>query len=198
MPQLPNQTHRYITTVTGQNIGYPKPFAENAFLPKHVRLEDIRSSLAKMCRYNGHVDRFYSVAEHSVLVSRIAELLGDTEAIVPALLHDAHEAYMGDIASPQKSMIVGAEEFETLMESVVRAAFDLPDRDSDVWRRVDSYDKMILPRELKNLRIILPDWYDPHMESKVPAEVQPIGFEWPEAQALFRHRLREFDVRTRI
>lgn len=183
----PAAKHRYITTISGENIGPP-----GIFQPQHVNMLDIKTALAKMCRYNGHVERFYSVAEHSVLVSRIAELLGDEEAIVPSLFHDAHEAYTGDIPSPQKDMIQGAHYFEAAMENVVRRALNLPGKDDDVWLRVRRYDTMILHRELAVLRPnTLPDWYDPNIEALVPVEVQPVGFEWREAESFFRNRVSD-------
>jgi hypothetical protein len=185
----PAVRHRYITTVSGVNIGPP-----GIFTPAQVRLTDIMRSLAKICRYNGHVDRFYSVAEHSVLVSRIAELMGDEDAIIPALFHDAHEAYTGDIPSPQKDMIDGAHYFEAAMERIVHEALALPDREDDVWRRVRVYDTMILHRELLTLRRVLPDWFDPTMERAVPSAVQPVGFEWEEAQSFFRARLHDLGI----
>lgn len=185
----PAAKHRYITTLSGVNIGPP-----GIFLPRHVRLIDITKSLGKLCRYNGHVDRFYSVAEHSVLVSRMAELAGDEEAMVPGLFHDAHEAYISDIPSPQKSMIEGAHEFELSMEAVVHEALGLPPKSDEVWRRVRRYDTLILHRELKALRPVLPDWYDPNLDDQVPAAIQPVGFEWLEAEAFFRCRMRDLGI----
>lgn len=187
--QHPAEKHRYITTISGVNIGPP-----GIFQPRDVRMTDIMDSLCKLCRYNGHVARFYSVAEHSVLVSYIAEAFGDIEARIPGLLHDAHEAYFGDYASPQKKMILGAEDFERDIEGVVQEALQLPMPDDPVWQRVKAYDTMILHRELKVLRPVLPDWFDPSIEDLVPEEVQPVGHEWQEARSLFRARLRELGV----
>ncbi len=180
--------HRYITTNSGVNIYSPDQFKVD-----EVRMSDIMDSIAKICRYNGHVRRFYSVAEHSVLVSRIAELLGDTEAMIPALFHDAHEAYCGDIPSPQKGMVQGMHEFEAGYEVVVRVALGLQDQHDDVWRRVKIYDTMILHRELIVLRDPLPCWFDPIIERAVPMEVQPVGLEWQEARAMFRQRMHELE-----
>jgi hypothetical protein len=152
---------------------------------------DIRRSLAMCCRYRGHLERFYSVAEHSVWVSFIAEYLGDTEAMLPALLHDAHEAYIGDVASPQKSMIAGWREFELAMEMVVRRALCLPPNEDPVWGRIKRYDTMILHREVSTLKRSPPDWYDRYMDLMVPVEVQPVGYEWQQAEGLFRTRLQD-------
>lgn len=66
--------------------------------PIDISIEDITTSLAKICRYNGQVDLFYSVAQHCGLV---AELVHPSIAF-PALLHDASEAYLGDMSSKLK------------------------------------------------------------------------------------------------
>lgn len=183
----PATVHKYITTSSGKNV--PRP---DLFRWQDVRITDIIPALAKLCRYNGHVDRFYSVAEHSVLVSLFAELRGDKEAIVPGLYHDAHEAYMGDIASPHKAMIGPSFwQFEIDFERPVREYLGLKDVPTEVWKRVREYDILILHRELRNLREILPDWYDPHQERMVPALIQPMGLEWREAEQLFWDRRRE-------
>lgn len=66
--------------------------------PEDVRIVDIAHHLSMLCRFTGAVRRFYSVAEHSVLVSRMVH----PDLAFQALMHDATEAYINDIASPLK------------------------------------------------------------------------------------------------
>jgi len=186
MIEHPARKHPYITTLTGVNIGPPETVE-----PKDIRMEDIRRSLAMCCRYRGHLDKFYSVAEHSVWVSLIAEHVGDEEAMLPGLLHDAHEAYIGDVASPQKRMIEGWDRFEDSMELVVRHALRLPPNKDPVWGRIKRYDTIILHREVRTLRSIIPSWYDRNLDILVPNAIQPIGYEWRAAEGLFRTRLQD-------
>lgn len=187
-PNHPVRKHPYTTTNSGVNI-----FSPDQFKPREVRMSDIMDGISKICRYNGQVREFYSVAEHSVLVSRIAELLGDEEAIAPALFHDAHEAYSGDIPTPHKRMLPALVGFEKGYEDKVREALGLPVPWDPVWTRVAKYDAMILHRELVTFREphLLPSWYDPNMEREVPAEVRPVGLDWREARSLFRSRLHD-------
>lgn len=67
--------------------------------PEDVDPVDIAHSLSMLCRYNGHVDRFYSVAEHCVLMSHV---MPTRELALEALLHDASESYCGDMVRPLK------------------------------------------------------------------------------------------------
>lgn len=87
-------------------------FNGNAFDPKikkinNIEIYDIAHALSNLCRYSGHCRKFYSVAEHSVLVSKIIQKLWpeDLEAAWAGLLHDATEAYVGDITTPLKILI---------------------------------------------------------------------------------------------
>lgn len=66
--------------------------------PEDIDARDIAHALSMVCRFGGHVDRFYSVAEHCVLMSW-AVSVADGPA---ALLHDAAEAYVGDMVRPLK------------------------------------------------------------------------------------------------
>lgn len=71
--------------------------------PDDINVRDIATALGNICRYGGHVNRFMSVAEHSVRVAAIVERAGvSTDQIIAALFHDAHEAYLGDITKPNK------------------------------------------------------------------------------------------------
>lgn len=85
----------WILTYTGKRFD---PMAPH---PEDIDPIDIAHSLAHLCRFNGHVRQFYSVAEHSVHVAQIVS----RENRLTALLHDAAEAYIGDITRPLKGAI---------------------------------------------------------------------------------------------
>ena len=70
-----------------------------------VRIDDIAHALSLICRYNGHNQNHYNVAAHSIhVMDRVAELgIDDPHCLLMALLHDAEEAYFGDMASPLKA-----------------------------------------------------------------------------------------------
>lgn len=100
--------------MTGQDWhrgDWMQTFTGRAFYPLAPRPEDIdpldiAHSLSMQCRYNGHVQRFYSVAEHCVLMSdwillNVGPGRADDLALW-ALLHDAPEAYVGDMVRPLK------------------------------------------------------------------------------------------------
>lgn len=72
-------------------------------LPEMIHPHDIAVGLARIPRFNGHTIDPFSVAQHSMLVLRIFDFMADRptpEDRLAALLHDAHEAYMGDLATP--------------------------------------------------------------------------------------------------
>lgn len=73
-------------------------------------IDIVAHSLGNLCRFTGHSSMFYSVADHSVLVSRLAEWLGGDP--MEGLLHDAHECLMGDMASPWKDCFPRFREIE--------------------------------------------------------------------------------------
>lgn len=91
---------------------------------------DIANSLSKQCRYNGHCQTFYSVAEHSFLLATwINAEYSSVELTLQALLHDATEAYLGDIIRPLKKGYLrhsGIEHLEKEWEERIMRTFDLP------------------------------------------------------------------------
>ena len=72
--------------------------------PSQIRIDDIAHALSNICRYGGHIPEFYSVAEHSIYVMLRVWSMGITDhrVLLMALLHDAEEAYLGDMPSPIK------------------------------------------------------------------------------------------------
>jgi uncharacterized protein len=87
----------FIQTVTARRIN---PFAPD---PAAIDIGDIAHALSHQCRFGGHCLRFYSVGQHSCVVSDLTASRGaDPPAALWALLHDAAEAYLGDVPHPVK------------------------------------------------------------------------------------------------
>ncbi len=130
----------WIQTYTGRKVN---PLSMSA---SDVRIEDIAHALAMTCRFTGHCPHFYSVAQHSVLVSQncqVHKLWG--------LLHDAAEAYCADLARPVKLGLrekgVGTfDEIERSIMGAVCANFGLHGDEPSEVKRADS---MLLVTEAK-------------------------------------------------
>ena len=86
-----------------------RPFALLHPEDSAIDIDDIAEALAKLCRWTGHTTKFYSVAQHSGIVHDILPL----NARPYALLHDAHEAYIGDWSTPLKQAVRAAGGAET-------------------------------------------------------------------------------------
>jgi len=94
-----------------------------------VRLRDLAAGLSRTCRYGGQLSEeagFYSVAEHSVIMTSWAHRSGlirtRSEALL-YLLHDGSEAYFGDMPTPLKALIPAFRELEDRSQRVIYSAF---------------------------------------------------------------------------
>ncbi|OYV76723.1 MAG: hypothetical protein B7Z66_07280 [Chromatiales bacterium 21-64-14] len=86
-------------TLSGRRVNLVAPD------PQSINLIDIAVALSRIRRYSGHTREPYSVAAHSVWTARLCERADcDSATILHALLHDAHEAYIGDIPTPVKRL----------------------------------------------------------------------------------------------
>lgn len=100
LDDTPVEEPEWTIAITGRRYEPFNPRVES------VSLKDIAAHLSKQCRYHGAIDCFFSVAQHLVLCKRMAEMLYGTwlgaEGLLHVLLHDAGEAYMGDMIRPMK------------------------------------------------------------------------------------------------
>jgi len=109
-----------------------------------ITIEDIAHSLAFQCRYNGHVERFYSVAEHSLILCELASL----ENKFAALMHDSTEAYCCDIPRPLKSVWPEYKAIEHRIWLRIAEKFGLP---GELPAEVQHLDGAICNDEMREL-----------------------------------------------
>lgn len=95
--------------------------------PIKICINDISIALGNTCRFNGQIAKFYSVAEHSVVCSVVAEQCGRSpEEQFACLMHDAAEAYVGDVVTALKQRLYPQyQNFETVIESAIEIRFGL-------------------------------------------------------------------------
>ncbi len=111
-----------------------------------IDLESIAAALSKICRFGGHCPRFYSVAEHSALATQLAHEDGiSDERLAAVFMHDAAEAYVGDMVKPLKITLPDFALAESRIESAIAEHFGIDfGRYADV---IKHYDRAMLKAE---------------------------------------------------
>jgi 5'-deoxynucleotidase YfbR-like HD superfamily hydrolase len=143
---------KYFATASGRMISFKK------FTSEDIDLIDIAHHLANINRFGGALPHrlFYSVAQHSIsLAAYLYTLTADVELARHALLHDASEAYLGDVVSALKDCLPDYQSLEKKVQSMIYQKFGVsltPEKIS----KVEYYDKCILLDEVKYL---IPDKY---------------------------------------
>ena len=111
-----NASHE-VPTLSGQRVNLLKPD------PCTIRIVDISVGLSNCCRFVGQLANFYSVAQHSVVVSRIVT----PRLALYGLLHDATEAYMHDLGPAVKNLVGPLyRPVEDELQQVIFRAYGLP------------------------------------------------------------------------
>lgn len=184
---------------TTQPVSVPPLYWMQSFLggvlsfpmtPEMVDLEDIAHSLSLLCRYNGHCRTFYSVAEHSILLSHwIEETYGDRNLALRALLHDGTEAYTGDLPTPLKPFCPGFLELEAQAETAIAAAFFLGTHVLDSEGRIKTADRRIVEDEATLLLGPPPFPWTFHPEGPLNVKIECLQPD--EAKATFLARFKE-------
>lgn len=90
--------------------------------PEQIQLADIAHHLSNVCRFGGAVREFYSVAEHCLYVSRLVR----PELAALGLLHDATEAYLGDVIKPLKNCLPDYRALEHVWAAAIAERFGFP------------------------------------------------------------------------
>lgn len=178
----------FIITASGRRFHILRPRASE------VCINDIAHSLSRQCRFTGHTAKHLSVAEHSLIVSKI--LPQDNQYLrLIGLLHDATEAYLGDVSSPLKQLLPDYKAIEAPVWDAIAERFLLPRKLS---REIKEADFIAL---LTEASVLLPgadikEWaalgkYGPVVEEygNLPTHLVK-GYEPEVAETLF---LREYE-----
>jgi len=163
----------WLQTYTGRKFDPFNPTIED------IHIEDIAHALSQICRFGGHSTRFYSVAEHSLIVSYFCE-----NYPLEGLLHDATEAYIGDMIRPLKIRL-NIKSVERKLSELIATKYDLvypwPDE-------IKEFDHRILGDEKKLLMTPGLDWYD----IGKPLGINNLGVVGPrEIETIFLKRFRQ-------
>lgn len=157
---------------------YISTYRGNRFYPHEPRIdvidiEDIAHGLAYQCRFNGQTAEFYSVAQHSVIVAQLVE----PDLRRAALLHDAAEAYLGDMVKPLKRLL---PEFARIEDSVTALIADTFGVDFSDYAAIKRADLIALATEKRDLMPQSAEaWSYLQGVEPVPERISP----WTPAQA---------------
>jgi len=133
----------WITTSTGKHLDFLNPD------PKDICIEDIATGLSNIPRWGGQVNPFYSVAEHCLIMDRAYRGMTDKpdkEVRRAILLHDATEAYMGDIPRPLKAELPDYRRIEKCLDIIIKLTFGIS-TDLEIQKIVHTFDEMALKSE---------------------------------------------------
>lgn len=139
--------------------------------PDEVKLHDIAHALSNICRFGGHTNEFYSVAQHSVIVSQKMQPI--YKHGMYGLLHDGSEAYIGDVVTPIKRMDLMDSycRVEHMLQGIVYEGFHLqPIVPRVIFEELEYVDQRVLHTEKRDL-LKPKDWgyeIQPYEETIVP------------------------------
>jgi hypothetical protein len=146
-----NPNEPWIQTYSGRRFNPTNPVVDA------IVIQDIAHSLSMQCRFTGHVKRFYSIAQHSVLVSYLC----DKDDRQWGLLHDADEAFIPDLSSPLKhsGKFDNYREYGKQLQIAICKRFGLPEKEPASVKLADT---LLLATEARDLMSPLhPDWRQP-------------------------------------
>jgi hypothetical protein len=161
----------YISTYLGNRFYLLAPRIDD------VVIEDIAHGLAYQCRFNGQTRTFYSVAQHSIIVAGLVP----EEQRLAALLHDAAEAYLGDMVKPLKLLLPEFSAIEEQVSAIIAEKFGLPGFGFPEIKRADLIALAMEKRDL--MPYSTESWESLRGISPLPQIIEPMSPE--EAKAAF-------------
>jgi adenosine deaminase len=179
-----------IQTVSGRRLN---PFDPD---PDQIDPNDIARALSNQCRFGGHSRVFYSVAQHSAIVSDLVlDNGGGPDAALAALLHDAAEAYLVDLPHPLKHRSALGPPYrraEAVLEEAIRKRFSLP-RDVPGLKPID---RALLATERRTFSQVA--WHWPELEGAEPLDLELAAWEPARAAREFLARFERLqEARSR-
>lgn len=156
----------WIVTASGQEFDF------RAIEQQQIDFEVIAHSLSHQCRFNGHTREFYSVAEHSVRVMRLVS----QPLRLAALLHDAAEAFVGDLVTPLKRYLPMYSALEEMIQARIFDAAGVVNFGKELHREIKTADLIMLATERRDLlvnRHDSSDWSSLHGICPMPTHIIP-------------------------
>lgn len=169
----------WIETRSGRRVDLLKP------TPEMIDIDDIAHALSNICRFNGHTRRSYSVAEHSVFVAMHVP----QQLTLAGLLHDAAEAYIGDITRPLKLLI--RELYGPIEAGFERAIGDKFNIDPQLFHHPDVVKADLLALSSEK-RWLLPGAHNWEMELPEPVALDPSHHTLGQSYTLFMEMYRAY------
>jgi hypothetical protein len=165
-----------ILTADGNYFDFERPD------PNHVTIKSVARGLANTCRFAGQCARFYSVAEHSVLLSKMVSIRGNHIERI-GLLHDAAEAFILDMPKPLKEMLPDYKAVESRVEEVVFSKFGFS---NPLPAIIKDADRRMLATEQSQIMFNTDDWKWTHSVIPYPLKIEC----WPPDRAYHEFMLR--------
>ncbi len=145
----------FVRTASGGKLSFLTPH------PDQISIQDIAHQLAHTCRWAGSTKHFFSVAQHSLMVAKLVSQQGASKVfILQALLHDAAEAYMGDLARPIKHSLP-LKGYATVERNLLNVILEKYTQRSFLAEVVKEKDNLVQHTEAKFLLNYEPDWLVP-------------------------------------
>ena len=166
----------WILTQSGKQFDLLAPEADM------VVMDDIAHALANICRFAGYTQTHYSVGQHSVLASH---LVPPADAL-HALLHDAAEAYVGDMVSPLKDLLPGFKAIEARIWIAIAARFGIA---QEMPASIKEADLVLMATERRDLLPPGPPW--PSLEGIQPIPNQIVPWAPAFTRLAFKRRFRQ-------